>query len=608
MSDFLFSSSVDKAAELVRAIQAIYLADAPEVVAYQGAWGALAISKGHYRGFDPLETDRHVVGIAGGPVLCFRDNRFLSGGPSSEATQAIYQRWLSGRMDWENDLSGPFAILLVDKQTADIQYITDLMGFIPVYEAPGDGDLALGTHVDAVAAIAGKADSYDPVPVADFILHNVVTYPHTVYQAVRQGAPASVTKHGAGGRTEHNYWLPEETHGFSSLRAAAKHLRQGLEEYIASVTESMGEVAQFISGGEDSRALSGLLSGHLKRDAYIFLDQVNREGKIAAQVAGLYGASFNPRYRSVEHYLEILPEATTLVGAGHQYAHAHSLGFHRSCGLARYPAVFGGYLADSLLKGCFARKVRGTVRFPFLPEFGLDGETRTEAVVHDSVPASVLAEITERRRRHYQAVARFRPTTAHEWFVLWPATMRFAIPNYFSTRRLFRSYEPFMCHCVVKTAAAVPTSWKLNRRLFNRAAKPWLKPSKFTFHADGRLPYFPFWVNSPLQFGVWLYRNMAERVGLVKGNQGPWADWRATMRTTEWEAAETRYIRQALFGLGEEFRGLERLLERKSEESNMSPFLNMMQMGFSVASHGSQDHKPSVPAGKLEDGRFDSVC
>ena len=583
MSDFLFTRNVNQAAQLVRALQAIYLADAPEVVAYQGAWGTLALSKGHYRGFDSFESGRHVIGVVGGPVLCFRDNHFLSGGPSSEATQAVYQRWLAGNMDWENDLSGPFAVILIDKQTADIQYVTDLMGFIPVYEAAGDGSLVSGTHVDAVASVAGKADCYDTVSIADFILHNVVTYPHTVYQGVLQGAPATVITHnGASGRTEHTYWLPEETLGFPSLNAAADHLRQGMEDYVGRVTETMEEVAQFISGGEDSRALSGLLPSRLKRDAYIFLDQMNREGHVAAEVAGLYGAGFNPRYRSVEHYMTILPEAATLVGAGHQYAHAHSLGFHRTCDLARYPAVFGGYLADSLLKGCFARKVRGTVRFPFLPEIGVGGETRTEPVVHDAVPESLLAGINERRRKHYQAVARFRPVTAHEWFVLWPATMRFAIPNFFSTRRLFRSYEPFMSHCVVKTGAAVPVSWKLNRRLFNRTAKPWLKPSKFTFHADGRLPYFPFWINSPLQFGVWLYRDLAERTGLLKGNQGPWADWLATMRTPEWQAAEARYIRQGLFGLDEQFRDFEPLLERKSEESNISPYLNMMQVGFAV--------------------------
>lgn len=38
----------------------------------------------------------------------------------------------------------------------------------------------------------------------------------------------------------------------------------------------------------------------------------------------------------------------------------------------------------------------------------------------------------------------------------------------------------------------------------------------------------------PLQFGVWLYRHVAKRVGLIKGNQGPWGDWVSNVRSPEW--------------------------------------------------------------------------
>lgn len=91
-----------------------------------------------------------------------------------------------------------------------------------------------------------------------------------------------------------------------------------------------------------------------------------------------------------------------------------------------------------------------------------------------------------------------------------------------------------MCKEAVKISAAVPTSWKVNRRLFRLAMMPYLKKSKWLLHADGRLPYFSWWVNMPLQFGVWLYRHVAKRVGLIKGNQGPWGDWVSNVRSPEW--------------------------------------------------------------------------
>ena len=92
--------------------------------------------------------------------------------------------------------------------------------------------------------------------------------------------------------------------------------------------------------GEDSRLISALLPKDIQRDAFIFLDGMNREGKIAEKAAVAYGAEFNLATRSKTFYLDILPECTDLVGSGSQYAHVHTYKFHKSCQLDEYPAVF----------------------------------------------------------------------------------------------------------------------------------------------------------------------------------------------------------------------------------------------------------------------------
>ena len=112
--------------------------------------------------------------------------------------------------------------------------------------------------------------------------------------------------------------------------------------------------------------------------------------------------------------------------------------------------------------------------------------------------------------------------------------MRVAIPNLYSNRRLFASHEIFMAKESVKTAASVPVSWKLNRRLFNKAFKPALEPSRFIPHADGRLPYYPWWFNSAIQAPVWFYQQVSRRSGLQKKNQGPWADWKSVIASDRW--------------------------------------------------------------------------
>ncbi len=537
MSDYIFSSKNQPKEHLGFQLKKIYKDNAPLVYEFHGQWGSLAVTKQHYNGFLPYENDQHLMVVIGGPVLYFCDNDFLVEADSCIATKAIYNRWvIDGLIQWDEDLSGPFTILLIDKLAANVTIVTDLMSFIPIYTCQKENDLYLGTHVDALANAVDVADILDQISLADFVLNDVVTYPYTVYQQVRQSPPSSVIKYSDSvTKSVDCYWNPTEDNPYKNIKEAAKALLIGIEGYVGRVTEKTTNIAQFISAGEDSRALSGLLAEKKGRNAFIFLDQMNHEGEIAKKVATTYGAKFNVGFRSKTHYLDILSEASRLVGSGHQYTHAHSLGFDKIYNLSQYDAVFGGYLSDSLLKAAYARKIGGMGRFPFLPELALVGESRTKASKNSLIDNSILTEITKRRREHFERTFKDRPCSVHEWFVLRPASMRVAIPNFYSTRRLFRSYEPFMCNAVVKISAAVPTSWKLNRRLFNQAMKPYLKPSKWLFHADGRLPYFNWKINVPIQFSIWFYRHIAKRVGIIKGNQGPWGDWHAVFKSEAWK-------------------------------------------------------------------------
>lgn len=542
MSDFIFSSLAQPQGELTKQIQGIYRSNPPEVQEFHGTWGSLGVSRNTYKGFDPLETQDHIFVVIGGPVLYFRNNRFLTESDPFAGTEAIYRRWLSGAIEWDQDLSGPFSVLIVDKKAGHITYVTDLMMFIPVYRFRRENALFLGTHVDALARTANQTSHRDQVSLADFILHDAVTYPYTTYRNIRQASPACImTETPDAVLSQEVYWLPKEGNPYESIDEAAMALREALERYVGRVTENMDEVAQFISGGEDSRVLLGLIPQDLRRHAFIFLDHMNREGKIAEKAARAYGVDFHAAFRSETHYLEILEEASDLVGSGHQYHHAHTLGFHEICGLTEYPAVFGGYLSDTLLKGLYARKVRGSTRFPFLPEVFVPGETRTQPVTCPLFSDAILEEINHRRIAHMERVREIRPETAHEWFVIWPVTMRSGVPNIYTNRRLVSSYEVFLCHDVVKIGAAVPIQWKLNRRLFHKATRAYLEPSKWMLHSNGMLPYFPWYLSKPVQFFVWCWQKFAEWVGITKGNQGPWFDWNVLINSRELKELIEKY-------------------------------------------------------------------
>lgn len=588
MGDILLSTGRSECGELGATLRDVFRGGVSPIWEYSGPWGALAVRGGHYKGFDPVETSTHICVVVGGPVLRFVGHGFLVDGNCDSGTRAVLERILSEGMSWEQDLDGPFVVLVVEKVSGKITCMTDLMMFIPVYEYRQDGQLALGTHVDAVASVSGKASAFDEASLVDFILHDVVTYPYTAYQGIWQLTPAAehsyiVSNEGGTHKLEPNvYWEPVERYAFGSIDDAADALRFGLEEYVARATAGMDHIAQFISGGEDSRALAGLLPTELKRDAYIFLDNMNREGQVADRVAKAYGATFYPVYRSPTHYVEILEEASRLVGVGHQYTHAHALGFHSECKLDQYQAVFGGYLSDSLLKGAYARKPRGYERFPFLPEVSLSGESRCRPLDSPVFRLDLLREVEQRRCSHLERVRTIRPRTAHEWFVLWPMTMRTTIPNLYSTRRLFASYEPFMSNSVVKVCASVPLRWKLNRRLFLRSARPWLQPARSVQHGDGRFPHLSWVTNTPLQASVWAWRQVQRKIMRKRFNEGPWGDWQTVVRSRIWQekwfrlAAGSELFERLFEGGGEQDK--HELLERLPIQQQV----NLLQIAGSV--------------------------
>jgi asparagine synthetase B (glutamine-hydrolysing) len=547
MSDFIYTSTLQEVGSLTACVQNIYRIDLPEVIEYHGEWGSLAVSRNLYNGLQPMETSHHIFVVIGGPVLYFQDNLFLTGDDPVRGTKAIYDRWLSGGMQWDEDLSGPFVVLAVDKIARQVVCITDLMSFIPVHRYHQDNTFMLGTHVDALAKAADQDCELDRVSMADFVLNDVVTYPYTLYGNIFQEIPATILTYKANGDQErHTYWLPKEANPYKNIRNAAKALREGLQGYVNRVTENMKEVAQFISAGEDSRALAGLLPQRLNRDAFIFLDSMNREGMIAKRVANAYKMNFHPHFRSSNHYLEILPDASNLIGSGNQYLHAHTLGFHKICGLEYFSAVFGGFLSDTLLKGHHVKKFKGYNKIPFMPQFQdkkFSPVTARMMNFRDFLDSDILDCLLERRYKHQENIRSFRRLSYKEWFNIWPLSMHNDMPNLYANRRLFRTYEPFMAKEVVKISAAVPIAWKLDRRLFNKAARPLLKNSRWLFHADGRLPYFPWWINMPIQCAVWYCRQIGIYIGIKRGNQGPWGDWEHVLSSKAWnDAIEQRRL------------------------------------------------------------------
>lgn len=544
MSDLIYSQKPIQEGILSKHLATIYDSNIPKIKEFHGKWGSLAVSENLYYGFQPYENEQHICVVLGGPLLYFRDVAYINDQSEySSGTQAIYDRWLSGQMKWDDDLSGPFAVFIINKINAEITCVTDLMAFIPIYKFQHPEYCMLSSHVDVLAKASNQLSEIDYVSKLDFILHGVVTYPYTVYKNIKQIAPASEhrLKKDAVKVVSKNYWLPKEKNVYNTIDQAVKDLRKAITIDVNKIISQTQNIAQFISGGEDSRTISALLSSLSNRDAYVFLDQMNREGKVAQKAAQAYDARFHFSKRDRLHYLNIIPACAKLIGDGAQYFHAHTFGFHNKCKLYNYDAVFGGLFSDALLKGARIKKIRGSKRFPFIPQIKDSSYSPGKPIKHHFIKQDILDELNRRRKEHYEYVKLIRPTTAEEWFELWPSSMNMNIPNLHANRRLFRSYEPYMSKEVIKISAVIPQNWKMNRKLFQKYAKPFLKKTKWLFHSEGKLPFFPWYINVPIQFVYWFCQEVGKKLGIIKGNQGPWASWNTLLGSQEWQETLKKY-------------------------------------------------------------------
>ncbi|UZJ42228.1 asparagine synthase-related protein [Prosthecochloris sp. SCSIO W1101] len=550
MSDFIFSSKKMKDHELTVILDSIYKNDFPNVIEYHGFWGSLAISKSLYNGFQPIEDERCIFCVIGAPVLMFCDNHFLHDNDCEDtfATKLVYDKFFSADgIAWDEDLSGPFVVLYLNKISGELMIVTDLMSFIPVYEIFENKDRVIGTHVDVVAKVGRKKSFNDLVSIADFICSGVVTYPHTMYDSIKQLAPASVFKiffQESKKKLVVSYWLPKEDYKYDDIDKAANELRENLIEFINSITKNSSFIGLFLSGGEDSRIILSMLPENYIKDAIIFLDYYNKEGRVAYKASEKYGANFKLYKRAKNHYLDYLPHCSELVGSGCQYFHAHTYSFHKSAELLKYSVLLGGFLSDALLKGSHIKKIKVGGMIPFVPQIPIKNYSHQEKDNSLILNKDILVELNVRRNDHFLWVHAIRPKSAEEWFELWPSSMNKNIPNIYANRRLFRMYEPFIHNKVIKLASSVSQNWKLNRRLFQRMAKPLLKPTKHLIHAKGWFPYYPWIVNSFVQpFSILLYTIKKNMSVSQKGFDGPWCDWNDLLSSRTWKEMSLRYAK-----------------------------------------------------------------
>jgi len=334
--------------------------------------------------------------------------------------------------------------------------------------------------------------------VCDFILHHKVTYPHTLYEDVRELPPAAVHAIGEQGVRTATYWQPADNcRRYRRMSDAANDAREVLRDLLQRAATEYGRLSFLLSAGEDSRTLLSLAPREVARHCITVAPSLNREAHIAKSVADALNASWEFHEQSPESYLLDLGRRALLSGSGGLAIHAHLLGIVRRSSLTNQPVVIGGFGSDAFLKGHFYKVNSQLLALGYQQLIA----NRENIDVRELQPldGDILSEIASRRRAHERRLAGVRANGINEWMACWPMSQDHEIVNFWSNRRLFASLEAFMCPAILEIAASIPPDWVLNRRLFNKMAAPVLRETRWIAHGEGHYPAFSWKTNLVLR-------------------------------------------------------------------------------------------------------------
>ena len=543
MSDFLFSTGRRNPGVLSAALERYLGPVTTRSAEYHGPWGSLAVVEASHDSEVVVEDARSLSVLIGEPLT--RVGADAPAGLADGGRRSALHRRLGGAADeaWDQLLDGPFAALVVDKETGAGRVLTDLFAWIPVFVAPGDREgrgLVIGTHVDAVAEAAGLRGNLDAVSVAELLSYFTVTFPHTLYAEVAQleaGTERGYTAAGwsAPGRS---YWQPLEGPTPASLPDAAAELRGAFIDDVAAACAGNPVVGVLLSGGEDSRAVLGAVPAGVSVRGFTYAPAFNREVRSARRVARAYGVPLEVGLREPTHDLVHFEAVARLVGSQNLFLDAHGYALHESLGLAKLPVVLGGFSSDALLKADnVSNRAKASLRRGMAP-----APRRWKTAVLPGLAEELLHAATDRRERYRLRLAELRPESADEWCRIYPFSMRKYAGNLHGNRRLFRTHEPFMSNRVVALAASAPQRWKIDRRLFREAMRPLLARSWHVPHSRNRFPFFGARVNlvaRPILGSIRAAR--AAVTGSLGANQESWPLWPDLARSREMREKLRRY-------------------------------------------------------------------
>lgn len=470
-------------------------------------WGWVGLGEGmRQRPDDSGDRDGTLIYVGGRPARA-------GGGPLTPDHIAAA---LNGDSEAYRTISGMFLLLAVHKGGIDIA--TDRFSHIPVYAntAGDDGRVGvLSTSVEWIADLLNDPPELDRVSLAELLLWDNITFPHTTREGVRQLAPGSTHRlrcdeAGRGGLESQWLWRPHEPDRWPDKRTCIDAAVAGIESAAAEIGGAASRVGVLLSGGLDSRIVASSISNVAQVEALTYADRPNRESDSAARTAAALGIPHHVVLRDPEFYAYAFEEGQRTVGFEQNTVPCHILSIAGSDLVNELDVIVGGFGCDILLKGAYIPYSMTDVMRDWYslgqvcPGKRIGKHNYSQAKARLPLLRPELADAALERRVAYESALRdIRPKTAEEWIGFYPISHTTSIDSMAAARRF--NYDELYFHAgVVDASVMTPWAWKKGLEIMSSLGKH-VAPTVARFpHADSGLP--ATWTYYPLRVASGFYK------------------------------------------------------------------------------------------------------
>jgi asparagine synthase (glutamine-hydrolysing) len=276
------------------------------MVSHDGRW--VIVYNGEVYNHDELRRD---LSAHGGQFRGTSDTETLVEGISRWGVEQTVRR-----------CRGIFALAVYDTRERTLTLVRDQLGVKPVYYGQQGRVFLFGSELKALRAHPAFTADIDRAVLPQYLRHNYVPGPHTIYRGIRKLPPGTLLtirvdqeSHAAIPET---YWSFTET----ALHAAAAPLTDDAATITAKLESTLQRVIReqmlsdvplgaFLSGGIDSSLVVALMQEQSTRPVQTFtigfdVDDYN-EAPFAAAVAKHLGTQHTEHYVTAAEALDVIP-------------------------------------------------------------------------------------------------------------------------------------------------------------------------------------------------------------------------------------------------------------------------------------------------------------